>query len=172
LQFRSLGSLSQTSCMCFSLTVKITRTLVLQVEILESRTKCITEYKVSLCPVAEAPAMDEAAEDCLVETLGSDETTAFFPSLSPNTEYKLEVLGLDHDNQFSYSSGPLMVRTAPGELVLSKIALGELALSRREPGELILRMRAPGELILNRTAPGEFVIRRIVSTKLSSSSLQ
>jgi hypothetical protein len=125
LQFGSLGSLSQTSCMCFSLTVKITRTLVLQVEILESRTKCITEYKVSLCPVAEAPAMAEAAEDCLVETLGSDETTAFFPNLSPNTEYKLEVLGLDHDNQFSYSSGPLMVRTAPGELVLSKIALGK-----------------------------------------------
>jgi hypothetical protein len=50
----------------------------------------------------------------MVESLGSDETTAFFPGLAWNTAYRLEVGGIDHDNTSYYSSGPITIRTPRG----------------------------------------------------------
>jgi len=103
-----------------------------QVEILDSRSKCIVQYVVSLCPSTEAAV--EAAEDeeedndqdteseCILEVLASDETTAFFGGLRRDTSYRLEVQGLDHDNQSYYSSGPVTVRTAPGKYLECTVA--------------------------------------------------
>jgi hypothetical protein len=50
----------------------------------------------------------------VVESLGSDETTAFFPGLAWNTAYRVEVGGIDHDNMSYYSSGPITIRTPRG----------------------------------------------------------
>jgi hypothetical protein len=69
------------------------------------------------------PAVEDvtkAVGECLTEMLAADETTAFFTNLSKDTAYRLEVQGMDHDNQSYYSSGPILFRTAPGIPTLLK----------------------------------------------------